>query len=144
SARDNRSWPAHTPPNTHEHRPTAARATPGARSPQPKDHHQACRTHPEEPPAEPQHRSRRPPPRPYATVEGGHGCNECVLKGTRPQVRQTSQGCYQGVSEGGLDPPRPYRPLAPKASASAIPPLGPAAAAGREGKGYPIEGAQPN
>jgi site-specific DNA recombinase len=30
------------------------------------------------------------------------------------------------VSEGGLEPPRPYRALAPQASASAIPPLGPA------------------
>ena len=31
------------------------------------------------------------------------------------------------VSEGGLEPPRPTRALAPQASASAIPPLGPAA-----------------
>src|SRR2546430_7737637 len=30
------------------------------------------------------------------------------------------------VSEGGLEPPRPLRALAPQASASAIPPLGPA------------------
>src|SRR5215203_6191164 len=30
------------------------------------------------------------------------------------------------VSEGGLEPPRPLRTLAPQASASAIPPLGPA------------------
>ena len=28
------------------------------------------------------------------------------------------------VSEGGLEPPRPCRALAPQASASAIPPLG--------------------
>ena len=28
------------------------------------------------------------------------------------------------VSEGGLEPPRPLRALAPQASASAIPPLG--------------------
>lgn len=30
------------------------------------------------------------------------------------------------MSEGGLEPPRPLRALAPQASASAIPPLGPA------------------
>jgi hypothetical protein len=36
-------------------------------------------------------------------------------------------GGLVGVSEGGLEPPPPYRGLAPQASASAIPPLGPAA-----------------
>src|SRR2546430_7216768 len=35
-------------------------------------------------------------------------------------------GCNAFVSGGGLDPPRPLRALAPQASASAIPPLGPA------------------
>jgi hypothetical protein len=39
------------------------------------------------------------------------------------------------VSEGGLEPPRPCRALAPQASASAIPPLGPSAGAGRDVQG---------
>lgn len=34
-------------------------------------------------------------------------------------------GCHESVSEGGLEPPPPSRGLAPQASASAIPPLGP-------------------
>ena len=50
----------------------------------------------------------------------------------RPTARTVSAqanpngSCSKTVSEGGLEPPRPIRALAPQASASAIPPPGPA------------------
>ena len=47
-----------------------------------------------------------------------------MVKRAQPPVRQIKQICLVGVSEGGLEPPHPYRALAPQASASAIPPLG--------------------
>ena len=42
------------------------------------------------------------------------------------EVKPTPSMYVVVVSEGGLEPPRPTRALAPQASASAIPPLGPA------------------
>jgi Recombinase len=48
-------------------------------------------------------------PRPYIGIKIPHGCGD-------PWGKR--------VSEGGLEPPRPLRTLAPQASASAIPPLG--------------------
>src|SRR5215475_13419115 len=48
--------------------------------------------------------------------------------GPRNRVPEAPKRSSVGVnvSEGGLEPPRPIRALAPQASASAIPPLGPA------------------
>ena len=74
----------------------------------------------------PPRRSWRPTRKSLGCWRRGRESGGRVVECLQPPVRQIKQMCWKIVSEGGLEPPRPMRALAPQASASAIPPLGPA------------------
>src|ERR1700712_5240355 len=59
---------------------------------------------------------------------GPAACGASLIRRTGVFTATPGRGGLRqhGVSEGGLEPPPPTRGLAPQASASAIPPLGPA------------------